>query len=111
MFTTSAVPQLDLFAAPNAEPPVSQLDLFAAPATAAPQQTSNVDGLQSRLGDLFNAPPAATATGGYSQANPFDLAPAQPVAMQQQGPMVGMQQINPPKKEEPKDPFAGLAGF
>jgi len=128
---------LDLFDAPSAppqQPKSSDLDglgdLFSMP--AVPQQApapAMPMPMQSGVQQQVPAPvtPMAVPSGGYAgmhsagmpmagampstqsptqQGNPF-CAPAS----QSQGPIVGMTQIKPPKKEEPKDPFAGLAGF
>lgn len=130
-------------AAPQPSPQVGGLDLFDAPSSspqasfnasvAPPQQAkpSELDGLQSRLGDLFNMPaaqqqqqvpapmmPTAVQSGGYAGmpsggTHTAGMMPnvQQPVMQQAEGPIIGMTQIKPPKKDEPKDPFAGLAGF
>lgn len=125
---------LDLFDAPSVPPQQAKSsDLFGAPSAPLEQaKPSDLDGLQSRLGDLFNRPagqqqqqmpapmmPMAVQNGGYAgmpsggMHAAGDMPSVQPYgsAVQSQGPVIGMTQIKPPAKEEPKDPFAGLAGF
>jgi hypothetical protein len=82
--------------APTPPAQVGKLDLFSVP-TAQATQPQSLD-----LASLYNMPPSQPANGfgGYA-------APGQAP----QAPMVGMTQVSLPKKEEPKDPFAGLAGF